>query len=174
LGLIGFGRIAQAMAKKAYYGFDMKILFYTPSSTPEQQMMDDLQATRCASIEELLPLADFVSLHCQGGAATKHLINKTRLKLMRPTAHLINTARGDVVDSEVLIKALTEGWIAGAGLDVYEGEPYLSAAFLTMDNVTLLPHIGSATHETRVAMGERVLANIAAFFAGCEPGDRVV
>jgi lactate dehydrogenase-like 2-hydroxyacid dehydrogenase len=174
LGLIGFGRIAQAMAKKAHHGFDMKIVFYVPSSTPEQSVIDDLQATRCASIEELLTQSDFVSLHCPGGAATRHLINETRLKLMRPTAHLINTARGDVVDSSALIKALTEGWIAGAGLDVFEGEPHLNREFLTLPNVALLPHLGSATKETRIAMGNRVLANIAAFFAGTEPEDRVV
>lgn len=174
LGLIGFGRIAQAMAKKAHHGFGMNILFYVPTSTPEQHIVDDLQATRCSSIEELLAQTDFVSLHCPGGAETKHLINEARLKLMRPTAHLINTARGDVVDSEALIKALKEGWIAGAGLDVYEGEPHLNPAFLTLDNVTLLPHLGSASHETRTAMGNRVLTNIAEFFAGSEPGDRVV
>jgi lactate dehydrogenase-like 2-hydroxyacid dehydrogenase len=174
LGLIGFGRIALAMAKRACHGFDMKILFYVPSSVPEQAIIDDLQAVRCASVEELLAKSDFVSLHCPGGAATKHLINEARLKLMRPTAHLINTARGDVVDSVALIKALKEGWIAGAGLDVYEGEPNLNPAFLTLDNVSLLPHLGSASHETRIAMGNRVLANIAAFFAGAEPDDRVV
>lgn len=174
LGLIGFGRIAQAMAKKAHHGFDMNILFYVPSSTPEQSVIDDLQATRCASVEELLAQSDFVSLHCPGGAATKHLINEARLQCMRPTAHLINTARGDVVDSVALIKALKEGWIAGAGLDVFEGEPNLNPEFLTLDNVALLPHLGSATTETRVAMGNRVLANIAAFFAGVEPEDKVV
>jgi lactate dehydrogenase-like 2-hydroxyacid dehydrogenase len=174
LGLIGFGRIAQAMAKKAHHGFDMKILFYVPSSVPEQSIIDDLQAVRCNSVEELLSQSDFVSLHCPGGAATRHLINEERLKLMRPTAHLINTARGDVVDSAALIKALTEDWIAGAGLDVFEGEPNLNPEFLTLNNVALLPHLGSATHETRIAMGNRVLANIAAFFAGSEPGDRVV
>jgi len=174
LGLIGFGRIAQAMAKKAHHGFGMNILFYVPRSTPEQHIVDDLQAVRCASIEDLLAQSDFVSLHCPGGEATKHLINETRLKLMRPTAHLINTARGDVVDSDALIKALKEGWIAGAGLDVYEGEPHLNPAFLNIDNVALLPHLGSASHETRTAMGNRVLANIGEFFAGKEPHDRVV
>lgn len=175
LGLIGFGRIAQAMAKKAHHGFDMRILFYVPpTSTPDQQAIDDLQAIRCDSVEELLAQADFVSLHCPAGATTKHLINEARLKVMRPTAHLINTARGDVVDSEALIKALKAGWIAGAGLDVYEGEPQLNIGFLNLDNVALLPHLGSATHETRVAMGNRVLANIAAFFANNEPNDRVV
>ena len=173
LGLIGFGRIAQAMAKKAHHGFGMKILFYAPSQ-PAQNIIDDLQATRCETVEELLAEANFVSLHCPGGEATRHLINEQRLKLMRPSAHLINTARGDVVDSKALIKALTEGWIAGAGLDVFEGEPTIDPGFLELDNVALLPHLGSATEETRVAMGNRVLANIAAFFAGEEPGDRVI
>ena len=173
LGLIGFGRIAQAMAKKAHHGFGMKIIFFSPSQ-PDQAIVDNLQAERCASIEDLLSEAHFVSLHCPGGEATKHLINEERLKLMRPSAHLINTARGDVVDSSALIKALKEGWIAGAGLDVYEGEPHLNPEFLTLNNVSLLPHLGSATEETRVAMGNRVLANIAAFFADKAPEDRVV
>ncbi len=173
LGLIGFGRIAQAMARKAHHGFGMKIIFFSPSQ-PDQAIVDNLQAERCASIEDLLSEAHFVSLHCPGGEATKHLINEDRLKLMRPSGHLINTARGDVVDSSALIKALKEGWIAGAGLDVYEGEPHLNPEFLTLNNVSLLPHLGSATEETRVAMGNRVLANISAFFAGKEPEDRIV
>ncbi|WP_019867321.1 2-hydroxyacid dehydrogenase [Methylovulum miyakonense] len=173
LGLIGFGRIAQAMARKAHHGFGMKILFYVPSA-PDPAIVEELQAVRCGSLEELLTEAHFVSLHCPGGAATKHLLNGQRLKLMRPSAHLINTARGDVVDSDALIKALKERWIAGAGLDVYENEPHLNPGFLELDNVTLLPHLGSASEETRVAMGNRVLANIAAFFAGSEPEDRVV
>ncbi len=173
LGLIGFGRIAQAMARKAHHGFGMKIIFFSPSQ-PDQAIVDNLQAERYASIEDLLSEAHFVSLHCPGGEATKHLINEDRLKLMRPSGHLINTARGDVVDSSALIKALKEGWIAGAGLDVYEGEPHLNPEFLTLNNVSLLPHLGSATEETRVAMGNRVLANISAFFAGKEPEDRIV
>ncbi len=173
LGLIGFGRIAQAMAKKAHHGFGMKILCYAPSQ-PDPAIMNDLQATRCATVEELLSEANFVSLHCPGGAATKHLINEQRLKLMRPTAHLINTARGDVVDSKALIKALKEGWIAGAGLDVYEGEPTIDPELLKLNNVALLPHLGSASEETRIAMGNRALANIAAFFAGNQPEDKVV
>ncbi len=173
LGLIGFGRIAQAMAKKAHFGFDMDILFYNPSPI-SAEIINKFNATQCASVEEVLSEANFVSLHCPGGAATKHLINEQRLKLMRPSAHLINTARGDVVDSQALINALKHGWIAGAGLDVYENEPHLNPGFLELDNVTLLPHMGSGTEETRAAMGNRVLANIAAFFEGQEPGDRVV
>jgi lactate dehydrogenase-like 2-hydroxyacid dehydrogenase len=174
LGLIGFGRIAQAMARKAHHGFGMKILFYTPRNAPAQEIIDDVQASRCATIEELLSEADFISLHCPGSAENRHLINEERLKLMRPVAHLINTARGDVVDNQALCKALKEGWIAGAGLDVYEGEPNVYPGLLELDNVALLPHLGSATEETRVAMGNRVLENIAAFFAGKEPRDRVV
>ena len=172
LGLIGFGRIAQAMAKKAHHGFGMTILCYAQHE-PAPDTLKEYQATYYATVEEVLAEADFISLHCPGGAATKHLINEQRLRLMRPSAHLINTARGDVVDSKALIKALKERWIAGAGLDVYEGEPNIDPGFLELDNVALLPHLGSATEETRVAMGKRVLDNIADFFAGREPGDRV-
>ncbi|MGR8941775.1 MAG: 2-hydroxyacid dehydrogenase [Gammaproteobacteria bacterium] len=173
LGLIGLGRIAQAMARKAHHGFGMKILFYTPRNPPAQQIIDDLQATRCESIEQLLKESDFVTLHCPGTPENRHLINEQRLKLMRPSAHLINTARGDVVDNKALCKALKEGWIAGAGLDVFEGEPDVYPGLLELDNIALLPHLGSATEETRIAMGNRVLENIAAFFAGREPRDRV-
>jgi lactate dehydrogenase-like 2-hydroxyacid dehydrogenase len=173
LGLIGFGRIAQAMARKAHHGFGMKIYYFSPRAA-DQHVVDDLDATRCDTIEALLQVSDYVSLHCPGGAETRHLINEERLNQMKPTAHLINTARGDVVDSKALIKALREKRIAGAGLDVYEGEPNVDEGFLTLDNVSLLPHLGSATIATRTAMGEKVLANLAAFFAGQEPPDRVV
>jgi len=173
LGLIGFGRIAQAMAKKAHHGFGMKIVYFNPSPASEY-VVEDLNATRCQSVEELLQAADFVSLHCPGGAATKHLINAERLKLMKPSAHLINTARGDVVDSEALIEALKNNTITGAGLDVYEGEPNVAQGFLSLENVTLLPHLGSGTLGTRIAMGEKVLANLAAFFAGEPLPDRVI
>lgn len=172
LGLIGFGRIAQALARKAHFGFGMKIIFSDPYP-PSPEIISQFQATQCQSIEQLMSEANFVSLHCPGGDATRHLINEQNLKLMRPTAHLINTARGDVVDSKALIKALKQGWIAGAGLDVFAGEPNIDEAFVGLENVTMLPHLGSATLETRVAMGNRVLDNIAAFFAGQEPGDRV-
>jgi lactate dehydrogenase-like 2-hydroxyacid dehydrogenase len=173
LGLIGFGRIAQAMARKAHHGFGMKIYYFSPRAA-DQHVVDDLDATRCDTIEALLQISDYVSLHCPGGAETRHLINEERLNQMKPTAHLINTARGDVVDSKALIRALKEKRIAGAGLDVYEGEPNVDEGFLTLDNVSLLPHLGSATIATRTAMGEKVLANLAAFFAGQEPPDRVV
>lgn len=173
LGLIGFGRIAQAMARKAHHGFGMKILYFKPSPA-EPAIVDALQAVRCETLEDLLPQCDYVSLHCPGGGETRHLINTNTLNLMKPTAHLINTARGDVVDSGALIKALREKRIAGAGLDVYEGEPNLDPGFLTLDNVSLLPHLGSATISTRTAMGEKVLANLTAFFEGQPLPDRVV
>ncbi|MDD4913608.1 MAG: NAD(P)-dependent oxidoreductase, partial [Methylococcales bacterium] len=173
LGLIGFGRIAQAMARKAHHGFGMQILYFKPSPA-EQAIVDDLQAVRCESLAELLSQSDFVSLHCPGGAETRHLIGYDALSLMKPTAHLINTARGDVVDSEALIRALQEKRIAGAGLDVYEGEPNIHPGFLTLDNVALLPHLGSATLSTRTAMGEKVLKNLVAYFGGQPLPDRVV
>ncbi len=173
LGLIGFGRIAQAMARKAHHGFGMNILFFKPSAA-DRAIIDELQATRCDTIESLLQQSDYVSLHCPGGAATKHLINAQRLKLMKTSAHLINTARGDVVDSTALIDALLKKTIAGAGLDVYENEPHLHEGFLELENVSLLPHLGSATIATRTAMGEKVLANLEAFFTGKPLPDQVV
>jgi len=172
LGLIGFGRIGQAMARKAHHGFDMNIIYYNPSAANEY-VTQDLQAKRCNTVEEVLAQADFVSLHCPAGANTKHLINAQTLKLMKPSAHLINTARGDVVDSIALCEALKNKQIAGAGLDVYENEPHIYEGFLALENVELLPHLGSATLETRTAMGEKVLANLAAYFAGNTLPDRV-
>lgn len=173
LGLIGFGRIAQAMARKAHHGFGMKILYFKPNPA-DPVTVDDLQAIRCDSIEAMLPHCDYVSLHCPGGAETRHLMNSEMLARMKPTAHLINTARGDVVDSKALIDTLRDRRIAGAGLDVYEGEPNIDPGFLELENVALLPHLGSATIATRTAMGEKVLANLAAYFAGEELPDRVV
>lgn len=173
LGLVGFGRIARAMARKAHFGFGMRILFHTPTPPPAETS-NALGASACASLEEMLAQADFVSLHCPGGASTHHLINAARLEAMRSDAFLINTARGDVVDQQALIEALSTRRIAGAGLDVYAGEPHVPDALLALDNVVLLPHLGSATHETRVAMGMRAIENLEAFFAGREPRDRVV
>lgn len=173
LGLIGMGRIARAMAHKAHHGFDMKIIYSDPYPPP-QEVIDSLNAESRDSIEEVLREADFVSLHCPGGKETYHLLNEQRLAMMKPGAFLINSARGDVIDQDALIKALQSGTIAGAGLDVYEGEPAVPEALLTMDNVVLFPHLGSASIETRIAMGMRVFENLQAFFAGKEPGDRVV
>lgn len=172
LGLVGFGRIARAMAKKAHFGFDMSVIFYDPFPPP-QNAIDALGAEQCGTLEEVLERADFVALHCPGSKENRHLIGAERLARMRPHAYLINTARGDVVDSEALIDALRSRRIRGAGLDVYEGEPRLNPGFLELDNAVLFPHLGSATEETRIAMGMRVIDNITAFFDGRPPGDQV-
>ncbi|MGH8475734.1 MAG: 2-hydroxyacid dehydrogenase [Methylococcales bacterium] len=172
LGLVGMGRIAQAMARKAHFGFNMKIIFTDPFPPP-QLVIEELDAVKLDSIEDVLRLADFVSLHCPGGTDTYHLLNAERLALMKPTAYLINSARGDVVDNPALIQALKERTIAGAGLDVFEGEPKLDPGFLDLQNVVLFPHLGSATLETRIAMGNRVLENVEAYFNGQPPRDRI-
>ena len=172
LGLIGFGRIAQAVAKRAHFGFGMKILAKgrRPIPTDTLKAYDAIEAE---SLEALLAQSDFVSLHCPGGAENRHLINRERLALMPRHSILINTARGDVVDSEALINALKHHEIQAAGLDVYEGEPHFHPGFLTLDNVSLLPHLGSATEETRAGMGMRVIDNLDAFFRGESPPDQV-
>jgi lactate dehydrogenase-like 2-hydroxyacid dehydrogenase len=172
LGLIGMGRIARAMAHRAHHGFGMKII-YTDPFPPPPDLLRGLDAEDRGSVEAVLKEADFVSLHCPGGKETFHLINAERLRLMQPHAFLVNSARGDVVDQKALVEALKSGTIAGAALDVYEGEPNVPEELLSMDNVVLLPHLGSASSETRVAMGMRVLENLKAFFSGGKPRDRV-
>jgi lactate dehydrogenase-like 2-hydroxyacid dehydrogenase len=172
LGLIGFGRIARATAARAAHGFGMKILYSAPRRQPAEYEAE-VGATFVESVEALLPQVDFLSLHCPGGAATHHLLNAERLKLLRPTASIINTARGTVIDEAALAEALAARRIAGAGLDVFEQEPVVHPALLPLENVTLLPHLGSATIETRVAMGMCVADNLDAFFDGRAPRDRV-
>ena len=173
LGLIGMGRIARAMAQRAYHGFGMKIIFTDPYPPPVD-VVESLQAEARDSVEDVLREADFVSLHCPGGKETYHLINAERLAQMKPGAFLINSARGDVIDQPALIEALEQCAIAGAGLDVFEGEPAVPEKLLSMENVVLFPHLGSASRETRVAMGMRVVENLQAFFNGEAPRDRVV
>ena len=172
LGLVGFGRIGQATARKAHHGFGMRVLYWS-----RKRASADVEAQtggeHCPSLEDLLERSDFVSLHCPGGAETRHLLNASRLDRMKASAFLINTARGEVVDEAALAVALRNRVIAGAGLDVYEHEPRVPEVFMDLENVVLLPHLGSATLETRVAMGMRVADNLERFFAGLEPGDRV-
>ncbi len=172
LGLIGFGRIGQATAYRAHMGFNMPIIFYNPSTCPEKTR-ESLDAEQLGSIEEVLERSDFVSLHCPARPETFHLINSDRLKVMKPSAFLINTARGDIVDEKALCHSLKDRQIAGAGLDVFEKEPLISRELLDQENVVLLPHLGSATNETRIAMGNKVLENAIAFFNGVEPPNRV-
>ena len=172
LGLVGMGRIARAVARRAHHGFGMRVL-YTDPFPPPPELAKELGAEQRGSIEEVLSQSDFVSLHCPATPETRHLMNGVRLAKMKPSAYLINTARGDVVDEQALVEALSKGWLAGAGLDVFEREPQVTPALLGMENVVLLPHLGSATEETRVAMGMRALENLRLHFAGSPLRDRV-
>ncbi|MEM2119064.1 MAG: glyoxylate reductase [Candidatus Bathyarchaeia archaeon] len=166
IGIVGAGRIGYAVAKRAK-GFDMKILFYDVIPRPE--MEKDLGAKK-ADLETLLRESDFVSLHVPLIKETYHLIDEAKLKLMKKTAYLINNARGPVVDEKALYKALKEGWIAGAGLDVFETEPTpVDNPLLKLDNVVVAPHISSASLETRAEMSKMVADNLIAFFEGKKP-----
>ena len=172
LGFIGFGRIAQAVAQKAHFGFGMEVSFYDPYP-PANEVIKKFSATQLDTVEDVLKDADFVTLHCPGGGSNTNLMNTERLGLMKNSAFLINTARGDVVDEPALVNALRDGVIAGAGLDVFAKEPTVTEELLDMDNVVMFPHLGSATTETRVAMGMCSLDNVKAFFDGDEPPNRV-
>jgi lactate dehydrogenase-like 2-hydroxyacid dehydrogenase len=169
LGLVGFGRIARAVTKRAHDGFGMHVIFHDPL-VPDGALGAEPRAT----LEAVLGEADFVSLHCPALPETRHLMNAQRIGQMKRSGILINTARGDVVDEAALAAALRNGQIAAAGLDVYEREPAVTAELLTMENVVLLPHLGSATVETREAMGRRALENIRLFVSGAPLRDRVV
>jgi lactate dehydrogenase-like 2-hydroxyacid dehydrogenase len=165
LGLVGFGRIAQATARKAHAAFGMQIAYHgRRRAAPEAEQPTG--ARYFASLDELVAQADVISLHCPGGTDTFHLIDAARLARMKPGAVLVNTARGPVVDEAALAEALATRRIAAAGLDVYEQEPRVHPGLLPLENAVLLPHLGSATEETRTAMGMRVAENLAAFFAG--------
>ena len=173
LGIVGFGRIGQEMARRAHHGFGMKVLVQNRSPV-DPVLLRGFGATQVPTLDALLPQCDFVSLHCPGGEGNRHLIDAKRLRLMRQDAFLINTARGEVVDDEALCRAVSNGVIAGAGLDVFEGEPTLNPCLYHTPNLVLLPHLGSATRATREAMGFRVIDNLDAFFAGGQPHDRVI
>jgi lactate dehydrogenase-like 2-hydroxyacid dehydrogenase len=172
LGLIGYGRIAQATAHRAHHGFGMKIAYHSRRRAAAE-VEAACKAEYVADVDGLLARSDVVSLHCPGGAETFHLLDARRLELMRPGAILVNTARGPVVDEVALVAALRAGRLR-AGLDVYEQEPRLAPGLAELENVVLLPHLGSATEETRTAMGMRVASNLESFFAGTAPRDRVV
>lgn len=171
LGIIGFGRIGREMARRAHFGFGMNIMVQNRSQI-SSEILSQYNAKQ-VELDELLSSSDCVSLHCPGGHANRHLINADRLSIMKSTAYLINTARGEVVDEDALAQALKDGVIAGAGLDVFDGEPAIRPALKECENAVLLPHLGSATKETREAMGFRVIDNLTAFFNGDEPTDRV-
>ena len=173
LGIIGYGRIGQEMARRAHHGFGMDVLVYNRSAVAPE-VLAQCNATQVDSIDALLPQCDFVSLHCPGGAANRHLINGRRLDLMKPDAFLINTARGEVIDEWALTQSLMFETIGGAALDVFDGEPRINPDLMQCDNLVMLPHLGSATREAREAMGFRVLQNLDDFFQGRDPRDRVI
>lgn len=172
LGLVGFGRIAKEAARRVRAALGMRIAYYSRSKASADEEAA-LNAEHYASLEGLLAASDIVSLHCPGGEATRHLINAGTLALMKPTAILINTARGSIVDEDALATALSQRQIAAAGLDVYEREPAVPHALSELENVVLLPHLGSATLEARTAMGMQMEDNLDAFFNGRPPPNRV-
>lgn len=168
LGLVGYGRIARATADRAR-AFGMEIAYHSRSRA------DDMPSEAYhADLASLLAVADVVSLHAPGGAATRHMIDAAALKAMKREGVLVNTGRGTLIDEVALAAALQNGTISAAGLDVYEREPSVLPALVDLPNVVLLPHLGSATLETREAMGMRVADNLDLFFTGGELIDRVV
>jgi glyoxylate reductase len=169
LGLVGMGRIGRAVARRAT-GFNMQILYHTRQPVKD---IDQHKGWVSRSLEQLLSESDIVSIHVPLTPATTHLIGTTQLALMKPTALLVNTARGPVVDEAALVEALLQGRPAGAGLDVYEHEPTVHPRLLQLDQVVVAPHLGSATLSTRVRMGMMCLENIAAVLEGREPPHRV-
>ncbi|MEM6677676.1 MAG: D-glycerate dehydrogenase [Pseudomonadota bacterium] len=170
LGIIGMGRIGKAMAKRCYHALDMKTVFYDAFPVPDA----GVPAEQLESVEAVLAVSDVVSLHCPGGGDNLHLLNADRLAATKEGAIIVNSARGDVIHEAALVEALASGHIRGAGLDVFEREPAITEALTSMPNVCLLPHLGSATIETREAMGFTVLKNLEAFFGDQDPPNRVV
>lgn len=175
LGVVGYGRIGRALARRAHAALGMRVQWWAPRE-PRLDGPDDAgpaDAQRVETLDALLATSDVVSLHCPSTAETRHLMDATRLRQMPPHAVLINTARGDIVDEHALVHALREGVIAGAGLDVYEFEPTVLPELRDLSQVVLLPHMGTSTVETRVAMGECALRNLRAVLAGDAPPNRV-
>jgi glyoxylate reductase len=172
LGIVGMGRIGQAVARRAR-GFGISIHYHNRRRVPED-VQQELEATYWESLDQMLARMDIVSVNCPHTPATYHLLSARRLKLLRPSCVLVNTARGGVIDEETLTQMLVKHELAAAGLDVYEHEPAVNPLLLTLDNVVLLPHIGSATLEGRLDMGQKVLVNIQTFADGHRPPDRVL
>jgi lactate dehydrogenase-like 2-hydroxyacid dehydrogenase len=169
LGIVGMGRVGQTFARKVQ-GLDMDVHYHNRRPLDAAQAYG---ATYHAELESLLEVSDFLSLHCPATPETENLLDADRIARLPKGAIVVNTARGAIVDEDALIAALRVGRVAAAGLDVYKNEPHIRPEFSELDNVFLLPHVGSATRETRDAMGFRALDNLDAFFAGREPRDRV-
>jgi glyoxylate reductase len=175
LGIIGMGRIGQAVARRAR-AFGMSIHYHNRRRVAPR-IEEELGATYWESLDQMLARMDIVSVNCPHTPATYHLLSARRLKLMRPEAYLVNTARGEVIDENALVRLIDAGDIAGAGLDVFEHEPAVNpklAKLARAGKVVLLPHMGSATLEGRIDMGEKVIVNIRTFMDGHKPPDRVL
>lgn len=169
LGIVGYGRIGRAVATRAQaLGMTVQAL-----GRPGQPLALEPGVQAAPSLDALLATSDVVSLHAPATAETRHLLTRDRLQRMRPGSILVNTARGTLVDETALVEALTQGPLAAAGLDVYEHEPQVPASLRALEHVVLLPHLGSATRDTRIAMGLRAVANLNAWLAGETPPDRV-
>ena len=172
LGIVGMGRIGEAVARRAR-GFGLSIHYHNRRRVHEE-IEGELEATYWESLDQMLARMDIVSINCPHTPATYHLLNKRRLQLMKKDAYLVNTSRGEVVDENALTQLLGQGAFAGDGLDVFENEPAINPKLLALDNVVLLPHMGSATIEGRIAMGEKVIINIKTMADGHSPPDRVL
>jgi glyoxylate reductase len=171
LGIIGMGRIGQAVARRAR-AFGLQIHYHNRRPVPEE-IEQELEATYWDSLDQMLARMDIISVNCPHTPATYHLLSARRLKLLKPTAYIVNTARGEVIDENELARLIEAGAIAGAGLDVFEHEPAINPKLLASNRVVALPHMGSATIEGRIDMGEKVIINIKAFLDGHAPPDRV-
>ena len=172
LGIVGMGRIGQAVAHRAR-GFGLSIHYHNRQRVhPETE--SELKATFWESLDQMLAHMDIISINCPHTPATFHLLSERRLKLVKPHAYIVNTSRGEVIDEKALTRMLASGEIAGAGLDVFEHEPAVNPKLLNLENVVLLPHMGSATLEGRLDMGEKVIVNIKTFADGHTPPDRVL
>ena len=172
LGIIGMGSIGQAVARRAI-GFGINIHYHNRNRLPDI-IEDALQATFWEGLDQMLPKMDIISINCPSTPETYHLLSRARLSILQPHAYIINTSRGKVLDEEALAELLSEGKIAGAGLDVFEREPSVSKVLLGAPNTVLLPHMGSATVEARIEMGEKVIVNIQTLLNGHRPPDRII
>jgi glyoxylate reductase len=172
LGIIGMGRIGQAVARRAR-GFGLAVHYHNRRRV-HPDVEGELEATYWESLDQMLSRMDIISVHCPHTPATYHLLSARRLRLMPAHAYIVNTSRGEVIDENALARLLETGEIAGAALDVFEHEPAINPKLLKMENVLLLPHMGSATIEGRIAMGEKVIISIKTFADGHTPPDRVL
>jgi glyoxylate reductase len=172
LGIVGMGRIGEAVARRAK-AFGLQIHYHNRKSV-HAHVETELEATYWESLDQMLARMDIISINCPHTPSTYHLLGPRRLKLMKPTAYIVNTARGEIIDEDMLATMLETGQLAGAGLDVYEREPAVNPRLLKLKNVILLPHMASSTLEGRIEMGEKVIVNIKTFVDGHKPPNRVI